>query len=228
MNLKKILGIICIVMAVLCLVSTQVKTAVYNIDDSEYSVEGNAGIIKNDTVIEYVYSASGDTVAGYEFMFATYGKKPTSGRILLDVFDDDTNELLGSGSVKAERIEDNEMVLIKTKRIKTGDRKIRLVISAGDLKNDEKITLWLGKNDENKKSVTLIDGDREEDNLLVFSRIESKQAPYVWDMVLITAICFAVYCSALKPEEEENSESDIEIIDNGQTEDIDGAQEETD
>ena len=165
MKLKKVLGIICVVMAVLCIVSVGIRTTVYNTDDSEYSVEGNVGILKNDTVVEYVYRASGDTIAGYEFMFATYGKKLSDGKIMLDVFDDDTKELLGNGSVRADRIEDNEMVLIKTKHIKSGDRKLRLVITACDLNEDEKITLWLGKNDENKKSETIVDGKKEENSL---------------------------------------------------------------
>ena len=175
--------------------STGIKNTVIDVADSDYTNSGNVGQIAEGTAVEYSYKASGETIEGYEFLFATYGEELKKGTIYMKVYDGDTTKEIGSGQIQANTIEDNELTPIKTERINLGKRNIRVILYCENFDPDKKVTLWLGKSSENEDGKTLVNGIALDNNLLIFSRKVTKEAPYTWDMILITSICFVIFCS---------------------------------
>ncbi|MDE5781050.1 MAG: hypothetical protein K2I03_06180 [Lachnospiraceae bacterium] len=195
MKLKITFGILTIILFIMCIMSTGIKNTVIDVADSDYTNSGNVGQIAEGTAVEYSYKASGETIEGYEFLFATYGEELKKGTIYMKVYDGDTTKEIGSGQIQANTIEDNELTPIKTERINLGKRNIRVILYCENFDPDKKVTLWLGKSSENEDGKTLVNGIALDNNLLIFSRKVTKEAPYTWDMILITSICFVIFCS---------------------------------
>lgn len=210
MKLKKILGILTILLLVLSGLSTQIKNTVVEVDDSDYTNSGNVGQIAEGTAVEYSYQASGEVVEGYEFLFATYGEKLRKGTIYLKVYDKDTKEELGSGQIQANTIEDNELTLIKTNRMNLGKREVRVILYCEDFETDKQVTLWLGNSKENEDGRTFVNGIPLDNNLLIFSMKVTKEAPYTWDMLLLTSICFVVFVSIPGKKEQLGGSDELE------------------
>ncbi|MBD5135797.1 MAG: hypothetical protein HDT39_07530 [Lachnospiraceae bacterium] len=195
MKLKITFGILTIILFIMCIMSTGIKNTVIDVDDSDYTSSGNVGQIAEGTAVEYSYKASGETIEGYGFLFATYGEELTEGTIHMDVYDGDTTEVIASGQIQANTIEDGELASIKTERINLDNRNIRVILYCEDFDPDKLVTLWLGESSENEDGKTLLNGIALDNNLLIFSRKVKKEAPYTWDMILLTSICFVIFCS---------------------------------
>lgn len=195
MKLKITFGILTIIMIVMCIISTGIKNTVIDTEDSDYTISGNVGQIAEGTAVEYRYQASGETIEGYEFLFATYGEKLTEGTVCLEVYDGDTTELIADGQIQANAIGDNELTIIKTERINLDNRNIRVILYCEGFTQDKLVTLWLGRSSENEAGKTLVNGIGLENNLLIFSRKVTKEAPYTWDMILLTSVCFLIFSS---------------------------------
>lgn len=214
MKLKISLGALCIAMLIFTISSVNIKNTVFSVNDSDYEATGNVGKISEGTIIEYNYKAKGEIVEGYEFSFATYGEKLKKGMVYVEVYDKQTTKLIGKGSIKANAIEDNELTMIKTNRIKLGKKDVRVVVYCEDFEEDKQLTMWLGESKENENGLTKVNGVGLESNLLIFSRIVKKEAPYTWDMILLTSICFVAFCS-------------VPVVKDNQMEAEDGVEEET-
>lgn len=195
MKLKITFGILTIILFIMCVMSTRIKNTVIDVADSDYTNSSNVGQIAEGTAVEYRYQASDETIEGYEFLFATYEEELTKGTIYMEVYDGDNTEMIAKGQVQADTIEDGQLTPIKTERVDLDNRNIRVILYCEGFELDKQVTLWLGKSSENKDGKTFINGIALENNLLIFSRKVTKEAPYTWDMILLTSICFVVFCS---------------------------------
>ena len=194
MKLKRVLGIATIVLLVICAASTQVKSTVMDVDDADYQIESNVGQIEENMIVEYCYKASGETVDGYQVHFATYGESINKGRIYLEIYDADTNEMIGSGAVDADEIYDNEPTFIGTDKVNLGKKNIRLVIYSQGFEKDKQVTMWMGTTEKTEDGKTLVNGLGQKSNLLIFERRITSEAPYTCDCILITSVCFVLFC----------------------------------
>lgn len=195
MKLKRLFGILTIFLIIMCGVSANIKNTVVTVEDSGYTNRGNVGRMSEGTVVEYRYQASGETIEGYDFLFATYGEELSKGTVYMDVYDADSNETIAKGSIRVNAIEDNGLTFIDTKRVNLGSRDIRVILYCEGFETDKRITLWLGENNENEDGETFVNGVPLQNNLLIFSHKVTKEAPYTWDFILLTSICFVLYCS---------------------------------
>lgn len=210
MSIKRISGIITALLLVLCIISTQIKNTIITSDTSDYTNSGNVGQLSEGTAVEFDYKANGETIRGYNLLFATYGEKITEGIVHINVYDKKSDKLLGSGKVNADAIEDNEMTLVKTGHINLKNKQVRVIIYCEGFSEDKLVTLWLGNSDENSDGETYVNGMRLDNNLLIFSQKVTKEAPYTWDIILLTSISFVVFCSAPAKKKKDDQKGDKE------------------
>lgn len=194
MKLKRVLCVAVLIMLIVCAVSLDVRREVVSVDDAGYQIEGNVGQLEENMIVEYRYKASGNVVSGYQMYFATYGKEIENGTIYLEIYDADTNDMLVSSTVNAEEICDNEPTIIETEQFDTGKRNIRLVVYGEGFDEDRRVTLWLGTTKKTEDGTTMINGLGQKNNLLVFERKVTSEATYTWDCILVTSICFVLFC----------------------------------
>lgn len=194
MKLKSVLGVAVLIMLIVCVASVDVRREVVSVDDADYQIEGNVGQLEENMIVEYRYKALGNVVSGYQMYFATYGKEIENGTVYLEVYDADTNDMLASSTVNAEEICDNEPTVIETEQFDTGKRNIRLVIYGEGFDEDRRVTLWLGTTKKTEDGITMVNGLGQKNNLLVFERKVTSEATYTWDCVLVTSMCFVLFC----------------------------------
>lgn len=189
---KKIFGIATLVLLLLTILSVVVKSTVRTDTTIGNTQTGIAGDIKKDTVIESVFTPKVDIV-GLKFLFATYGKKITRGKLIVKIYDDKTNEQLAKTNIEAEHFKDNDFVFAKTGLLDTKGRKIRVTIEGRDFSESKYVTLWIGKNQIDKNLITNIDNKRISDNLIFTTTYLVKDNPYTWELVLLSTICFLMF-----------------------------------
>lgn len=195
MKLKSIFGILTIILLIMCVLSAGIKNTSVGVDESNYTNSTDVGHFSEGTAVEYRFKATGETIEGYGFLFATYGEELSKGRVCMNIYDSDTGKVIADGYIRADTIEDNKINIIKTKRINLGRRNIRVILYCEDFEPDELMTLWLGENSENGEGETFVNGIPLENNLLIFGNKVTKEALYTWDVALLASLSFVVFCS---------------------------------
>lgn len=210
---KRISAIVVIILIVITAMSTSWKNTVVSCNDKGYEISGDLGKLTEATVVEYNYKAEGETISGFEMIFATYGEQLKEGTVHVEVYEKGDKTLLGEGTIKASTIEDNELTKVKlNKKICLKNKEVRVIIYCEDFDKDKLLTMWMGEAEENEDTTTYVNGMKMKSSLLVFRQVEKKDAPYTWDLILITSMSFVVFCcmpgSILKKSIKESEEKD--------------------
>ena len=204
---KKILGIATLVLLALTILSAIFKTTVKNDTAIEDTQKKAVGYIEKDTEIEYVFTSEEDIV-GIKLLIGTYGKKITRGKLIIRIYDYESDELLVKTDIESENLRDNQFAYADTGKLQTKDRKLKVMITGRDFFKSKGVTLWLGENTLDEYAVTRIDEQRQEDNLIITTCYLVKDTPYTWELLLLTAVCFLVFIMQWdggKDEQEENN-----------------------
>ena len=204
---KKILGIATLVLLALTIVSAIFKTSVKNDTAIEYTPKEAVGYIEKDTEIEYVFTPEEDIV-GIKLLIGTYGKKITRGKLIIRIYDHESDELLVKTDIDSEGLRDNQFAYADTGKLQTKARKIRVMITARDFWRSKGVTLWLGDNSLDEYSVTRVDDLRQEDDLIITASYLVKDTPYTWELLLLTAVCFLVFIMQWDGGKDEQEEID--------------------
>lgn len=203
---KKIFGIATLVLLALTILSAIFKTSVKNDTSIEYTQKKAVGYLEKDTEIEYVFTSEEDIV-GIKLLIGTYGKKITRGKLIIRIYDYESDELLVKTDIEAEDLRDNQFAYADTGKLQTKDRKLKIMITGRDFWRSRGVTLWLGENSLDENSITRVDDLRQKDELVITTSYLVKDKPYTWELLLLTAVCFLVFImhwDGGKDEQEEN------------------------
>lgn len=189
---KKIFGIATLVLLILTILSTIFKTTVKNDTAIEYEQTKVTGYIEKDTVIEYVFTPKEDIV-GIKFLIGTYGKKITKGKLIVRVYDYESDEELAKADIEAADLRDNQFAFAGTGLLQTKDRKLRVTIIGRGFLKSRGVTLWMGDNPLDEDGVTKVDNKKDKNNLIATTCYLVKDTPYTWELLLLTAVSFLMF-----------------------------------
>lgn len=189
---KKIFGIATLILLVLTILSTIIKSTVKTDTAIDYKQTKVTGFIERETEIEYVFTPKEDIV-GMKFLIGTYGKKITKGKLIVTVYDYKTNEEIATANIEAENLRDNQFAFADTGLIETKDRKLKVTIHSNGFVKGRYIALWLGDNSLDEDGDTRINNRKNKENLIVTTCYLVKDTPYTWELVLLTAVCFLIF-----------------------------------
>ncbi|MCI8669064.1 MAG: hypothetical protein HFI34_06030 [Lachnospiraceae bacterium] len=204
---KKIFGIAVLVLLALTILSAIFKTSVKNDTSIEYTQKKAVGYVEKDTEIEYVFTPQEDIV-GIKLLIGTYGKKITRGKLIIRIYDYESDELLVKTDIESENLRDNQFAYADTGKLQTKNRKLKVLITGREFWRSKGVTLWLGENSLDEYSVTKVDELRQKDELIITTSYLVKDTPYTWELLLLTAVCFLVFIMQWdggRDEQEENN-----------------------
>ncbi len=189
---KKIFGITTLVLLVLTILSTVLKSTVKTDTVTNFKQVKVTGQIEKETAIEYVFTPE-DDIVGIKFLIATYGKIVTRGKLIVTIYDYKTNEEIARTEIKAENMWDNQFAFADTGQIETKDRKLRVTIIGRDFIKNRYVALWMGTSSLDEDAVTRINNSKNNENMIATTCYLVKDTPYTWELMLLTAVSFLMF-----------------------------------
>lgn len=189
---RTILGLITIALLVLTVLSVVIKSDVIGDTEIEYTTKKTVGYLKTGRVVEYSFTPDCD-IAGLKILFATYKNILNKGTVLVTVLDYDTKTVLAKTEIDIKKIQDNQFAVADTGVLKVKDKKIVVQIEGHKFIPGKYISVWMGENSLSEDGRTYIDGELQENSLVLTTLRCEKGNPYTWELLLLTAFCFFLF-----------------------------------
>ncbi len=188
---RKISGAAVLILLVGTILSLVFEVPIREDADIKYMTTGVTDVIREGTEISYIVTLKED-IDGMKFLAATYLKKITKGKLNVRIFDEETGKKFAETNILAQKLRDNQFAFADTGHLKVKDKKIRIVITGIGFQEKENVSLWMGNSDLNADTITLVNGIREQENLIVITCYNSG-IHLTWEFLLVTAVFALIF-----------------------------------
>lgn len=189
---KKLVGMaITIVLAILTMVSSVVKTQVQSDKNIRYKNTDIVGYMDLKARVRYTFTPT-ENINGIKVLVGTYGKKITKGRLMIIINDTKSGERLAKSSIPAIELHDNSFVAGYFDEIQTKDREITVEFRMVNMNESESITIWMGENSLDKEGITTFNKKNLSDDIIMTTCYREEKTPYSWELLLMTWIALMV------------------------------------
>lgn len=190
---KRVFLIITVIMAIMAAVSFGIKTDVKVETKNNLANKTTCGKINSKRNIQYIFTPK-ENIVSFNILVGTYDKILEWGDLFINVYDYNTEKLIGKASVNARGFRDNQYIEAITGKMNVKDKKIIVEITGKGFNRNMNPTLWFGDNGLDEDSQTYIDGVKSKDQLIINTNYTVKETPYTFELILLTAFSFILYC----------------------------------